>query len=65
MLVMTARLDDTIYIDDGRITVTLIRIKGNQVRLGFTADKEIAIDRKDVHFAKVLKRSQETAQKQA
>jgi carbon storage regulator CsrA len=65
MLVLTARLDDTIYIDDGRITATIIRIRGNQVRIAFTADKEIAIDRKDVHFAKVLKRSQETAQKQA
>jgi carbon storage regulator len=58
-------LDDTIYIDDGRITVTAIRVKGNQVRLGFTAPKDVVIDRKEIHFAKVLKRSQETAQKQA
>ncbi len=48
MLVLTRRLGEEIVID-GDIRVTVVAIKGNQVRLGITAPKCVTVDRGEVH----------------
>jgi carbon storage regulator len=48
MLVLTRRLGEEIVID-GDIRVTVVKIKGDQVRLGVTAPKFIPVDREEVH----------------
>lgn len=48
MLVLTRGANETIVID-GRITVTVLGVKGNQVRLGITAPPEVTVHRDEVH----------------
>lgn len=47
MLVLTRKLDERIVIDD-RITVTVVEIKGGQIRLGIDAPKEMPIKREEL-----------------
>lgn len=48
MLVLSRRVGEQIVIAGG-ITVTVVEIKGNQVRLGVTAPKSIRVDRDEIH----------------
>jgi carbon storage regulator len=48
MLILTRRLTETIMIGDN-ITVTVLGIVGNQVRLGIAAPKNVTINREEVH----------------
>ena len=51
MLILTRRTgeDVDITLEDGRrITITLLGVKGNQVRYGINAPKTITIDRSEV-----------------
>jgi carbon storage regulator len=47
MLVLTRRPNETIVID-GKIRVTILGIKGGQVRIGIEAPPEVVIDREEV-----------------
>jgi carbon storage regulator len=47
MLILTRRPGETIKIGDG-IEVTVMEVKGNQVRLGVKAPREIAVDREEI-----------------
>jgi carbon storage regulator len=47
MLVLTRKPNESIVID-GRITVTVVRVQGDKVRLGIEAPKEIQIWRKEL-----------------
>lgn len=51
MLILTRKLNEEIVID-GDITIKIISISENQVKLGFVAPKNIQINRKEV-FEKV------------
>lgn len=51
MLILTRKLNEEIVID-GEITIKIISISENQVKLGFDAPKNIEINRKEV-FEKV------------
>jgi|DewCreStandDraft_4_1066084.scaffolds.fasta_scaffold02469_22 carbon storage regulator len=51
MLILTRKLNEEIIID-GEITIKIISISENQVKLGFDAPKNIEINRKEV-FEKV------------
>ena len=44
MLVLSRKRNESIVID-GTISVTVIEVRGNQIRLGITAPKEIAVRR--------------------
>jgi len=44
MLVLSRKLNQTIHIDE-RITVTVLRVKGNSVRLGIEAPREVRVVR--------------------
>jgi carbon storage regulator len=47
MLVLTRKLNETIVID-GSISVTVVAIRGNQVRLGIRAPRELGIYRSEL-----------------
>jgi carbon storage regulator len=47
MLVLTRKLSETIVID-GNISITVVGLRGNQVRLGITAPKSLGIYREEL-----------------
>ncbi len=47
MLVLSRKLNETIVID-GNIRVTVVGLRGNQVRLGIEAPESVAIFRKEL-----------------
>jgi carbon storage regulator len=48
MLVLSRKCDESIIIDD-TIRLTVLRIKGNKVRLGITTPTGVRVDREEVH----------------
>jgi len=47
VLILTRRIGETIIIGDN-VSVNILGVKGNQVRVGIKAPKEIAVHRKEV-----------------
>jgi carbon storage regulator len=47
MLILTRRVNETLMIGD-QITVTVLGVKGNQVRLGVNAPKDVAVHREEI-----------------
>jgi carbon storage regulator len=54
MLVLSRKPQEKIVID-GRITVTVIKIRGRQIQLGIEAPKEIPVHREE-HVSSVIER---------
>ena len=50
MLVLSRQRDETIMIGDD-IEITVVDIRGDKVRLGITAPKDVAVHRKEVYEA--------------
>ncbi len=48
MLILTRRVGETVMIGDD-VTVTILGVKGNQVRIGFNAPKHVTIHREEVY----------------
>ena len=47
MLILTRRVGETVMIGD-EVAVTVLRVKGNQVRLGVNAPKSISVQREEI-----------------
>ena len=53
MLILTRRVGETVMIGK-EVTVTVLGVKGNQVRLGINAPKDVAVHREEI-FERIKK----------
>ncbi|MBS0591760.1 MAG: carbon storage regulator CsrA [Proteobacteria bacterium] len=47
MLILTRRVGETLMIGDS-VSVTVLGVKGNQVRIGINAPKDVAVHREEI-----------------
>jgi carbon storage regulator len=58
MLILTRRVGETLMIGDG-VTVTVVAIAGNQVRVGINAPRDVEVHREEVYERVQAERAQE------
>jgi carbon storage regulator len=57
VLVLTRRLGEKLIIG-GNVTVTILGVKGNQIRIGIDAPRDITVNREEIH-QRILKEREE------
>jgi len=60
MLVLTRSVGERLIIGDGEITLTILDVRGNQVRLGVDAPKSVAVHREEI-FLRIKSEAKATA----
>jgi carbon storage regulator len=60
MLILTRRVGETLMIGDN-VTVTVLGVKGNQVRIGINAPKDLAVHREEI-YQRIKREQQDGAQ---
>jgi len=58
MLILTRRVGETVMIGDD-VTITVLGVKGNQVRVGINAPKSVAVHREEIYER--IKREQQSS----
>ena len=48
MLILSRRISEKLIIGEN-VTVTILAVKGNQVRIGIDAPRDVRVDREEVH----------------
>ncbi|EPE37429.1 carbon storage regulator [Candidatus Photodesmus katoptron] len=48
MLILTRRIGESVMIGD-KIIITVLGIKGNQIRVGINAPKDVSVHRKEIY----------------
>lgn len=59
MLILTRRVGETVMIGD-EVTITVLAVKGNQVRVGINAPKSVTVHREEIYER--IKREQNEGQ---
>ncbi len=59
MLILTRRVGETLMIGD-EVTVTVLGVKGNQVRIGVNAPKHVSVHREEI-YERIRKEREEGA----
>ena len=60
MLILTRRLSETLMVGD-EITVTVLGVKGNQVRIGVNAPRDVDVHREEI-YEKIRKEDGQSSQ---
>ena len=55
MLVFTRKVGEQIVLD-GNITITIVAIEGNKIRLGVQAPRSVRVDRAEIHQRRLEER---------
>ncbi len=60
MLILTRRVGETLMIGD-EVTVTVLGVKGNQVRIGVNAPRDVTVHREEIYERIKREQAQEAA----
>tara|TARA_B100002019_G_scaffold117970_1_gene101290 strand:- start:767 stop:952 length:186 start_codon:yes stop_codon:yes gene_type:complete len=61
MLILTRRIGETLMIGD-EVTIKVLGVKGNQVRLGVNAPKDVSVHREEI-YEKIQEENRTSPQK--
>lgn len=61
MLILTRRVGETLMVGDD-VTVTVLGVKGNQVRIGVNAPKDVSVHREEIYL-RIKEENKESQQK--
>lgn len=49
MLILNRKINETIIIGDNEIRVTVLEIRGNQVKIGIEAPRDVPVHRQEIY----------------